>query len=261
MTILDQSNKTEHGVEYAAAGTPFHLPPLAEADVASEPAIRFSVALEVVNGLHARTQQVMADPHLTAEGKSAQLRPDRERVLDQVAATVEAIETYADQLDAREANLLRVPELHPQNAAEAIVDRELRDYWRSLDMEGRHNLLNAMDRGPEHQRLEIALLRSPYGQLDHEIGMVRESWNRGRRISNPTEAFAIEAGRAQVEWGRRAMAHVSSIALRTTAMGDGALKALLNAGRERAARAFGFAQNQIEGTKRQIEIEKQRRAA
>lgn len=260
MTV-DQSQVTEHGVQHTAAGTAFHLPALSETDLAGEPAIRFGVALEIVNDLHAKTRQVMADPHLTGQGKDAQLRPDRERVLDQVAATVEAIETYADQLDAREANLLRVPELHPQNAAEAIVDRELRDFWRGLDMKGRHALLNAMDRGPEHQRLEIALLRSPYGQLDHEIGMVRESWNRGRRIDNPTEAFAIEAGRAQVEWGRRAMAHLSSITLRATAMGDSALKALLNAGRERAARAFGFAQNQIEGTKRQIEIEKQRRAA
>ncbi|SEN09934.1 hypothetical protein SAMN02800694_2768 [Luteibacter sp. UNCMF331Sha3.1] len=258
---LDQSNKTEHGVQHVAAGTPFHLPALSDTDLAGEPAIRFAVALDAVNDLHAKTQQVQADPHLTGQGKDAQLRPHRERTLDQVAATLEALDSYSGSLDKREAELLRVPELHREAAAEAIIDRELRDYWRSLDMDGRHKLLDAMNSGPEHQRLEIALLRSPYAQLDHEIRVVRESWNRGRRIENPTEAFAIEAGRSQVEWGRRAMSHLSSITLRTTAMGEGALKALVSAGREKAAKAFGYDQGQIEDMKRQIQIEKQRSAA
>jgi hypothetical protein len=258
---LDQSNQTEHGVQYTAAGTPFFLPPLSEPDLVSEPAIRFGVALEAINGLHATTQQVQADPHLTAEGKAARLRPDRARTLDQVAATAEALDNYAASLDKREAVLLRVPELHPQNAAEASVDRELRDYWRSLDTKARHKLLDAMNDGPGHERLEIALLRSPYAQLDHEIRVVRESWNRGRRIENPTEACAIDAGRTQVEWGRRAMAHLTSITLRTTGMGDGALKSLVSAGREGAAKAFGYDHAQIEQMKRQIEVEKQRKVA
>lgn len=257
---LDQSQVTEHGVQYTAAGTPFFLPPLSEPDLASEPAIRFSVALEIINDLHAKTQQVQADPHLTGQGKDAQLRPDRERTLDQVAATVEALDNYAASLDKREAELLRVPELHPQNAAEAIIDGELRAFWRTLDMKGRHALLNAMDSGPEHQRLELALLRAPYSVLDHEIQMVRDSWNRGRRIANPTEACAIDAGRAQVEWGRRAMAHLTSVTLRTTGMGSSALKALVSAGREKAAKSFGYDQAQIEQMKRQIEVEKQRKA-
>ncbi len=154
-----------------------------------------------------------------------------------------------------------MPELHPQNAAEAIIDRELRDYWRSLDMQERHKIIDAMSEGPGHERMEIALLRSPYARVDYQIALVRESWNRGRRLDNPAEAVAIDTGRAQIEWGRRAMGHLSSITLRATGLGDGALKALLNAGRERAARAFGFDQHQIEGTKRQIEIDKQRRTA
>ncbi len=257
---LDQSARNEHGVQHTAAGTPFLLPPLSDTDLAGEPAIRFSVALEAINALHATTQAVQADPHLTAEGKAARLRPDRERTLDQVAATAEALDSYEASLDRREAELLRVPELHPQNAAEAIVDRELRDYWRSLPMEQRHKLLDAMNEGPGHERLEIALLRSPYAQLDHEIRVVRESWNRGRRIENPTEASAIDAARAQIEWGRRAMAHLTSITLRTVAMGDGALKALVSAGREKAAKAFGYDQAQIEHMKRAMQVEKQRKA-
>jgi hypothetical protein len=249
---LDQSNKNDFGVQYNVAGTTIHLPELNEADLAGEPAIRFGVALGIVNDLHAKTREVQADPNFTAQGKDAQLRPHRERVLDQVAATVEAIESYADQLDKREAALLSVPELHPQNAAEASIDRELRDYWRGLDMKGRHAILDEIHNGPGHQRLEIALLRSPYAQADHEVRLIRESWNRGKRVDNPAEAMAIEAGRAQVEWGRLAMAHLTTHTLRTAAIGDGALKALLSSGRERAARVFGYDQHQIEAEKLNI---------
>lgn len=53
-----------------------------------------------------------------------------------------------------------VPPLEPSDAAGALADRELRDYWRSLSTDERQELHVAMSQG-EHPDLAIALLRGP----------------------------------------------------------------------------------------------------
>ena len=202
--LLDQSNLSADGVVHTAAGRPFHLPKLEMEDLLEEPAMRLKASLDTLNGLHDTAKTVMADAHLSPLGKEQKLKAHREKTLDLIAGHVEGIEAFSEHLDKREAVLLAVPEIHPQNAAEAIIDRELRDWWRDQPNQARMSIIDQMSAGPEHKRLELALLRSPYAQADHELRMVRESWNRGRRLDNPVEAEAIAVGR------RRARAYYAA---------------------------------------------------
>lgn len=251
--LLDQSNLSADGVVHTAAGRPFHLPKIEMEDLLEEPAMRLKASLDTINGLHDTTKTVMADDHLSSLGKEQKLKSHREKALDLIATHVEGIEVFSEHLDKREETLLAVP----QNAAEAIIDRELRDWWRDQPNKARLAIIDQMSVGPEHKRLELALLRSPYAQADHELRMVRESWNRGRRLDNPAEAESISVGRRQVEWARRGMAHIAAITSLTLGQPrESVLRGLLKAGKgSKALNAFGFTAVEVERAKRILKAE------
>ncbi len=256
---LDQSIKTEHGIAHNIAGTTVFLPEVPEEELGAETVSRFTASLTYVNSLHQRTQEVMADNLLSDMGKEAQLKEQRESALLTIASQIEGLDKFEESIATREAALLEIPEIGPQNLTEASIDRELRDYWRTLTIDQQTSIMNEMNEGPKYQRLELALLRSPYAQLDHQITVVRDSWNRGKRLENPAEAFAIASMKNSLDWGRRAMAHLAPIALKTSSLpGDAVVKTLVKEGRDKAAKAFGFSSEQIERVRRLLEVEKQR---
>jgi len=50
--------------------------------------------------------------------------------------------------------------------------------------------------------------------LSHEVRTARQLWNQSKRLSDPGEAAAIEAGRTVVDLGRMEIAVVGAVALR-----------------------------------------------
>ncbi|WP_213876160.1 hypothetical protein [Pseudomonas sp. dw_358] len=249
--ILDQSRESEHGVVHMIAGRPVHLPKLDALDLASEPVVRFGAALDIINETHEAITKIKSDKVLSDFGKDQKLEPLREALIGRVASQIEEIDKFAEAVDRREAALLAVPKIEPQNAAEALVDRELRDWWKEQSSGVRMDLLQKMNEEPGHERLEIALLRSPYAQVDREVALAREAWNNAKRLENPAEAQAIAMWRNQNEWATRAFAHFPPI---TTILSelprDRVLGVLLSHGKSnKTIQAFGFDSHTIERSK------------
>lgn len=255
---LDQSVKNEHGVRHDIGGHQVFLPEVAEVDLSGDLVSRFDVSKTFINELKSFTDEVMQDPLLSDAGKEAKLKDFRLRALDTLALQLEGVEKFEQGIQRAEDELYRVPELHPQNAADAIIDSEIREYFRGLNATQRTKILNEMKVSDQHERMEVALLRAPYGGVDWQTKDVRESWNERRRQANPTAAHAIQVFKDQLEWGRRAMSFIAGIGLRSCGLKDESIKILVRAGRDGAAKEFGFTQDQIEHTRRLIKIEDQR---
>ncbi|WP_371233613.1 hypothetical protein ACAW63_10915 [Pseudomonas sp. QE6] len=255
---FDQSVKTEHGVRHDIGEHQVFLPEVSEADLGGDLVSRFAVSKTFINELKAFTDSVMKDPLLSEAGKEAKLKDFRLRALDTLAIQLEGVEKFSEGIQRAEEELYRVPELHPQNAAEAIIDREIRDYFRGLSANEKTKILNEMKASPKYERMEIALLRAPYIGVDWQTKDVRESWNERRRQADPAAAHAIQVFKDQLEWGQKAMSFIAGIGVKSCGLKDETIKVLVRAGRDKAAKAFGFTQEQIEHTRRIIKIEDQR---
>lgn len=71
--------------------------------------------------------------------------------------------------------------------------------------------MRAMNAGPSHQRIELALLRSPWVSADLELQVIQASWERACFDANPVEGFDIAAGRKTLEWARSGAAHLAGV--------------------------------------------------
>lgn len=193
------------------AGRSVELKALPEGD-AGNPAIALAeTAIEAANAFEARRKAIADDPNLSEVGKLAQLTPALKEVVCRVAGAAGQVAADAAAIDAREAALLAVPQLHDTAHGAAAVDVEIRQWWRALDADERARMLQAFNDGPEHKRIELALLRSPIALADIELRSVREGWNRQARLDNPAEALAISSARRAQTWAREALAHVGGI--------------------------------------------------
>lgn len=163
--------------------------------------------------------------------------------MEVIASSWTALDDEERFIAEREAKLLAVPTIAPSNSVAAIEAREIRDHWRTMSLSERTAALATIDREAGHEKLMLALMRSPVAQADHEVKAVREVWNRTQRLSNPGEALSIEQGRANIAHARLCLAHAAGIAKRITGFdGNKVLSKLLasqNAHAQRGIAAFG----------------------
>lgn len=244
---------------HSSGGYSFQLPKI-DATLRAHPAHGwFTAGLTVLGELIDRTTEIKNDNKLSDLGKAEKLEPEYTGSLRAISAFAGALEAEESDLSALEQKLLAVPPLLASDAAEAILDREVRDWWRSQPTEARNAYLQAMTTEGNHTRVELALLRSPIALLDHETQVIRESWNRRRRLSDPGQWAKIEMDRASVEWAKRGASHIAGMAKAVTKWpGHRILRALLdgdNAMQHRGASMFGFNQQDIAKTRGVMEAE------
>ncbi len=195
---------------------------------------------------------VMQDPLLSERGKAAKLNPLKVGMARVIAAAAAVNQDAAKQTDKREAAMLAVPAIAPSDAASAAVDVEVRQWWRSLDSKQRADMLQKFQDGPEHQRIEAALLRSPVALADPELLAIRDSWNRQARIDNAGEATAIARDRYAQDYAGDAIKQAAAIFQASTAMPHGdLLRAVVTGDNPMAngAAVFGFSQDAIDRAK------------
>jgi hypothetical protein len=192
------------------------MPVLPERFANAEPAIRFAAAAEQVDELGALTKQVESDQTLSELGKLQKLDPQRETLIRRIAGHIAELDKFEKSINTREAKLLEVPTLHREAAAEAAIDIEIRSWWRGLTVPERADLMKRMNDEPGHERVELALLRAPYGRVDLEIRSIRESWNQAKRMENPAEVVAIADDRAALAWAQRGFGHLIALTAGTT---------------------------------------------
>lgn len=200
------------------SGHSFQLEPFPGAEKNSPQSAIFERALDVLGSFVQALRQIEADETLSPLGRERKLGPLRINAIREVARARANVDTIARGFDEREAAMLRVPTVDPTHSAVAIEDREIRDWWRALEPERRAEMMRLFDTEPGHERIELALLRSPVALADLELRSIREAWNRGRRLNNAAETLAIDNGRNVTEWARRGIAHVAGITASVTGL-------------------------------------------
>ncbi|WP_218510614.1 hypothetical protein [Variovorax sp. dw_308] len=250
-----------------AGGKTFVMPTLDSATVAvaSEPLMYFEGQLSLLDTFVEESALIHGDAMLSPLGKEQKLLPKQKERIEGVSRAWASIENYEQSLDRREAEMLRVPNLDPTHTAMAIEDREMRDWWARQDSDTRTKLLNQIGDEPGHDRMMIALLRSPVPQLDHEVKFVRDVWNRSKRLENLPEAESISSGRAAVEWARRGVTTVAALARQVIGWNDDrTLHTLISSEEERVQKGFGvfgYGQATVVRMRQRIAGEKRQRVS
>ena len=193
----------------------FEIPTLPATLKDTVPSIMFSASLSALVRLAESATQISRDPDLSAAGKQKKLEPFQKDAVTILARADAMFDTEEPLLAKREADLYAVPQIHPSDAATAVVDREVRDFWRSQSGQHRADFLNRIREEPgKHERTMVAMLRSPVPQLDHEVQFITDTWRTSKRLASPDVASAIDADRACLAWARASTAHVAGITKR-----------------------------------------------
>jgi len=256
---------TDAGVMYNFGDkNQFERPAWPDAMEASEPANFLEYAADALGSYMDAMEAISNDKRISDFGKAERLTPKSAEVLEVMARTSGALDKYDADRDAEEAALLAVPRLGPGEGAEAVIDSEVRSWWRLMDRSARASTLSKLMGGPaEHQRITLALLRSPTAALDNDMLALREAWNDFQRRQSPQKVEALEVARQTSEISRRALAHVAG---RTATLvrweKPQMLDALLGVNNEftkRGAKVFGFNDADVAAATRRAEA-RQRQA-
>lgn len=195
----------------------FEVPELREGDElhASGPKCARAVATALHDAL-ADIERVMNDPNLSQVGKDAKARPLREGITRGIATMATLAQEDATEAARRDAELTKVPQLHPTAGAVAAEDGEARAWWRALPVGERTRIMNELQDDPaaaqKYERLQLALLRSPVPLPDLEVKHIGELWKQTKRLDNPAEALAIDSLHRAHDWSERVLGHVAGIA-------------------------------------------------
>lgn len=228
----------------------FEMPAIAEEDSHSVSVLMFQAAGDSLADMAEKVTAITADSDLSDAGKAKKLEPLQREVMLTIANADRQLDDEMAHFDKREADLTQIPALDPTHSAMATEDREIRDHLRAIGLPAA--LALAIESGNE--RVQIAILRSPIPQNDELKKRALEVWKESKRLANPAEAVAIDAGRAALEWARKGLANVVGNAVSTTRWDSKRiLNTLLTSENERhhgAYKAFGLSPQQAEQTKR-----------
>lgn len=232
-------------------GHRFEIPSISDQDLNSWPITLLHGAGTLVGEAFAKLKVITGDRTLSPLGIEQKADPVKAEALGRIAAAAMQLQNFDDSISARETSLYAVPTLDPTAAAVAIEDREIRDWWRSMETKQRNSTLQSIEANPEqHERLMIALLRAPapLAILDHETKFVMNAWKDAKRANSPELAAQIDIDRALVETARRGLSHLAGISKQATGwQADKVLKTIVSSQFEPARtgyQIFGFNETQ-----------------
>lgn len=241
----------------------FELPTLEPVDTGSIPSTVFGNTIEQLADLTDQIARISEDRDLSDIGRQKKAEPVKRQAVLAIANLEANLEVEARHWDKREADLLAIPALDPTHAVGAIEAREARDWLRSLPSGKQAEVLERLKTEPGHEKLILAMLRSPIPELDHLSDFARTVWERTKRNSNPAESMAISSGRSTVEWGRRGAAHCAAVAKNAVGWDDGQIARTLltsdNPAHHNAFKSLGLSVQQVELSKRVIAHELRKR--
>ena len=168
-----------------------------ERDPAGEQA---NLAIWATARLADETRRVGRDARLTEHGRDDALKEVRGAAVANVALAWSKLAEHEVGLVEREHKLYEVPQLERGDAVGALLDREARDYARSLTGSARDELMRHLRTG-EAESVTLALLRSPVpiGNLE---SVAIQSFRSGVERRNPQEVEFLRAQQEQLEWAR-----------------------------------------------------------
>lgn len=235
--------EADGGLKFTIApGAEFRQPAAPEFVRMLEPTLIMQGSAANVADLADKLIQFQQDDNLSDAGRERKVAPLRAEAIKVVADAWAGISSYEAHIDKLEAALIKLPELDPTHSAAAVEDREVRDWWRALPAQDRLKLLERIDNESGHERLMIALLRSPVPQmqLDHEVEIVRGVWRRSARLNDPVAAERVDSGRIAIDWARRGAAQLGAVGMRALGIErDMALQTIVASDDQRTLSGFG----------------------
>jgi hypothetical protein len=237
----------------------FSMPAIPESEAHTLPVLKFNAAVKALGDYADKASAIVGDRELSDLGRTKRLEPLQTQLVLQMAGADAQLDREVAHFDKRESDLLAVPKLDPTHAAVAVEDRELRGWWRQQSAEERSAHLQRIASEPGHERLMIAMMRSPVPQLDHEVKFIADVWKSVKRLDNPGEALAIDQGRSNLEWARRGVAQVAGLTRMALQWDDKrVVRTVLNSAdpdHHGAFKVFGIDAMAAEAAKRSIESE------
>jgi hypothetical protein len=221
----------------------------------SDAAAAFETSVETLAATRIKADSIASDARLSPTGRAEMLAPVHAEAISNLAGAWWHVSYLEQKITSQETALLKVPDIEPTHVVCAIEDREVRDHFRSLSPAERMKMIADMESDPaKHQRVQIAMLRSPIALLEHEAKLLRKLWTDARRAANPSEAAAIDHGRRSAEWARRGLLILGGLFRSTTEIESRDLlrKVLLDGNPRRATGygVFGFNQAQAANEER-----------
>lgn len=224
--------------------------------VGTVPHDAFSRVLLQLNMLSLDKAKLLGDAELSGQGKERRLAPLYLNAWEVVCFAHAALAKYRADTALREARLLALPTLDSSAVAVCLEDIEARQWFRSLSLAERGNIMAAMQRdeagGARYRRLQIAVLRSATPMLlERETEFFRAEWIKTARLSNVGEAVAIDGEKAAANWAVRGLAQLVGILHSLTNFSREDLLRFLVADAKRidAAAALGFNAFDVAGEK------------
>jgi hypothetical protein len=237
----------------------FEMPAISDAEFASEPVAVFMGAIAVTDSALTSLEMALGDPLLSPLGREQKAEPLRAEAIERVAAALGQVAHFEAGVNAREASLFSIPTIDPGASAVAIEDREIRDWWRSLETVDRAKFITNVKENPsKHERLMVALMRAPapLAMMDHESTAVREFWQDAKRAGNPDAAAAIDADRKSIDAANRGLAHLAMVARRSSGWhAKKVIETIVSSKYEPAKNAyqlFGFSERDAAQARREV---------
>lgn len=161
-------------------------------------------ALRAVLKFEEAVAKAKHDKDLTAVGRANRLKPDQEAVLQTLDLKSLVVRKRLAELAANEAAMLAPPELAPDDASAALVDREVRERFATVVGDAKLRLWAELGEG-KHPRVLMALLRDPMPSPDREQAERVNTQLQGEDAEAATLMEGWSQIRADLEWALGAL--------------------------------------------------------
>lgn len=235
----------------------------ATAEKLASPAVALvQSATETLTETATKVHTIRTDRDLSTDGRQRRVAPVLAQGIEEIAMIWTACEENIARVAEAEAKLLAVPALAPSATAVALVEIEMRQWFRAQLPDTRAATLTritAPTASDDDRALLIALLHNPVGVSDPETKILRDRWEANARNAQPDTAVRIEVERESLEWAQHCIA-VLAASMVNVVGGDRVdiLRTLLrsNERAQRGFRAYGFNADDVARMRRIIDAER-----
>ena len=208
-------------------------PPFDLGDTFTHPVLR---AVSAVQEYATQAAKIQGNVNLSTMGKVSALRPVAEIAVAGVYRAYNAILTLGGETLAAQAKLYAVPALKPGDAAQALLDREMRDWFRNLDDVNRQRYTAQMV-GGKLPAVALALIRSPV-PLSASEEVIEQAWRASVAAENVGEVVDRENEQAVNDWADGLIRRVAEMLAKSAGMNVQTIAAALTAMRADDAGPF-----------------------
>lgn len=155
--------------------------------------------------------RIDTDQQLSEFGRLVKIKPLIDTAWRGIFRANEVIENERMSLVKKEKDLFGVPTI--STPFEIAMDRECRDWFRSLSPSDLSKFFSELKAGEKHAQIVNSLLRSPVPlTLDRNLQLIEEIHHENRKALFPTAWAEVENGNPGIEWSQRGMAHLGGFA-------------------------------------------------